>query len=57
MERTDFNTITELPVRLVMPEQGVHFERGQVLIKRGKKIIGFVQMDNLFDADGNNFQF
>ena len=62
MERTSFTEIQGLPVRLVYPDpnnpkQRQYWERGQILIKRGKKIVGFMNRDDLFDKDGNRFSY
>ena len=62
MERTSFTEIQGVPVRLVYPDrnnpkQRQYWERGQILIKRGKKIVGFMNRDDLFDADGNYFSY
>jgi hypothetical protein len=61
-ERTDFADIQGVPVRLVYPrrskpEERVHWERGRVIIKQGRKIIGFVNRDDLFDGNGNWFLY
>lgn len=62
IERTLFSSIEGLPVRLVRPDkdnpkQRKHWERGHILIKRGKRVIGFVMQDDLFDGDGNYIDF
>ena len=62
MERTSFTEIQGVPVRLVYPDkdnpkQRKHWERGQILIKRGEKIVGFMSGGDLFDKDGNYFSY
>ena len=61
-DRTPFSSIEGVPVRLVRPDkdnpkQRQYWERGQILIKRGKKIVGFTGRDDLFDGDGNYFEY
>jgi hypothetical protein len=62
MEKTDFANIQNVPVRLVYPSRSKpsevdYWSKGQILIKRGRKVVGFVQMDDLFDGDGNYFNY
>ena len=62
MERTNFDEIQNLLVQLVRPDFNnpnhvKYIDRGYVLIKRDDEIIGFIQMGDLFDADGNYFEF
>jgi hypothetical protein len=62
MERTDFADIQGVPVRLVYPRRSKpsevdYWSKGQIMIKRGRKVVGFVQMDDLFDGNGNYFNY
>jgi hypothetical protein len=64
MERTAFATLTDMPLIIREANKSTKSERdawnhGYLLLVNGAngKVVGQIKQDDLFDADGNRFDF